>query len=48
MMKLYMTRLASFHDLADLPGGTNEFRRVLLKRSVPFAGPFSKMLGQSV
>jgi catechol 2,3-dioxygenase-like lactoylglutathione lyase family enzyme len=37
-----------FHDLVDLPGGTNEFRRVLLKRSAPFAGPFSKMLGQSV
>jgi catechol 2,3-dioxygenase-like lactoylglutathione lyase family enzyme len=37
-----------FPDLADLPGGTNEFRRVLLRRSVPFAGPFSKMLGQSV
>jgi catechol 2,3-dioxygenase-like lactoylglutathione lyase family enzyme len=37
-----------FPDLADLPGGTNEFRRLLLKRSAPFAGPFSKMLGQSV
>ncbi|MBK7626451.1 MAG: VOC family protein [Bacteroidales bacterium] len=37
-----------FPDLADLPGGTGEFRRVLLRRSVPFAGPFSKMLGQSV
>jgi len=37
-----------FPDLAELPGGSNEFRRVLLRRSVPFAGPFSKMLGQSV
>ena len=37
-----------FQDLADLPGGKNEFRRVLLKRSKPFTGPFSKVLGQSV
>ncbi len=37
-----------FSDLAELPGGKNELRRVLLKRSVPFAGPFSKMLGHSV
>lgn len=37
-----------FPDLADLPSGGNEFRRVLLKRSKPFTGPFSKLLGQSV
>jgi catechol 2,3-dioxygenase-like lactoylglutathione lyase family enzyme len=37
-----------FSDLADLPGGTNECRRVLLKRSVPFSGPFSKVLGKSI
>jgi catechol 2,3-dioxygenase-like lactoylglutathione lyase family enzyme len=37
-----------FPDLANLPGGEKECRRVLLKRSVPFAGPFSKMLGNSV
>lgn len=37
-----------FPDLAYLPGGTNEFRRVLLKRSNPFTGPFSKIFGQSV
>jgi catechol 2,3-dioxygenase-like lactoylglutathione lyase family enzyme len=37
-----------FSDLANLPGGKNECRRVLLKRSKPFAGPFSKLLGQSV
>ena len=37
-----------FEDLSDLPGGKNEFRRVLLKRSKPFTGPFSKVLGQSV
>jgi catechol 2,3-dioxygenase-like lactoylglutathione lyase family enzyme len=40
-------RTGIFTDLADLPGGTSEFRRVLLRRSVPFAGPFSRMLGQS-
>jgi len=38
----------TFSDLADLPGGKNEFRRVLLKRTKPFTGPFSKLLGQSV
>jgi catechol 2,3-dioxygenase-like lactoylglutathione lyase family enzyme len=37
-----------FPDLANLPGGNNEFRRVLLKRSTSFAGPFSKVLGQSL
>jgi len=37
-----------FPDLIDLPGGNNEYRRVLLKRSEAFAGPFSKVLGNSV
>jgi catechol 2,3-dioxygenase-like lactoylglutathione lyase family enzyme len=37
-----------FADLADLPGGKKECRRVLLKRSKPFAGAFSKVLGDSV
>lgn len=37
-----------FPDLADLPGGNKECRRVLLKCSEPFAGPFSKVFGQSV
>jgi len=37
-----------FADLANLPGGDKECRRVLLKRSIPFSGPFSKILGQSV
>lgn len=36
-----------FSDLAGLPGGESEFRRVLLRRSDPFAGPFSKVLGNS-
>jgi catechol 2,3-dioxygenase-like lactoylglutathione lyase family enzyme len=37
-----------FSDLVNLPGGNNECRRVLLKRSELFSGPFSKVLGQSV
>jgi catechol 2,3-dioxygenase-like lactoylglutathione lyase family enzyme len=37
-----------FPDLVNLPGGGIECRRVLLKRSISFAGPFSKLLGDSV
>lgn len=37
-----------FSDLAYLPGGNIECRRVLLKRSKSFAGPFSKVFGRSV
>jgi catechol 2,3-dioxygenase-like lactoylglutathione lyase family enzyme len=37
-----------FSDLTNLPGGNNECRRVLLGRSKSFAGPFSKVLGNSV
>jgi catechol 2,3-dioxygenase-like lactoylglutathione lyase family enzyme len=37
-----------FPDLAVLPGGKNEFRRVLLKSSTPFSGYFSKIFGPSV
>jgi catechol 2,3-dioxygenase-like lactoylglutathione lyase family enzyme len=37
-----------FNDLSGLNGGDTELRRILLKRSVPFKGPFSKMLGDSV
>ncbi len=37
-----------FGDLSNLPGGSRECRRVLLGRSKPFAGPFSKVLGNSV
>jgi catechol 2,3-dioxygenase-like lactoylglutathione lyase family enzyme len=46
--KVIYDTTAIFPDLADLPGGNDEFRRVLLRRSEPFAGPFSRMLGQSV
>jgi catechol 2,3-dioxygenase-like lactoylglutathione lyase family enzyme len=37
-----------FPDLAVLPGGKNEFRRVLLKSSKPFSGYFSKIFGPTV
>ena len=37
-----------FTDLAGLPGGTGKFRRVLLKCSEPFNGPFIKIFGQSM
>ncbi len=36
-----------FPDLAPLPGGKNSFRRVLLRRSTPVMGPFSRVLGLS-
>jgi catechol 2,3-dioxygenase-like lactoylglutathione lyase family enzyme len=38
----------SFPDLAGVPGGSNKFRRVLLKRSKEFSGYFSRIFGQSV
>ena len=47
-MKLFMIQQVIFTDLSDLPGGKNECRRVLLGRSKSFAGPFSKVLGNSV
>ena len=37
-----------FSDLAVLPGGDKKSRRVLLGRSKPFTGPFSRILGDSV
>jgi len=36
-----------YNDLSNLPGGNNECRRVLLRRSEPFVGAFSKALGNS-
>ena len=38
----------SFKDMAGLPGGDREMRRVLLRRSKPFHGPFSRLMGNSV
>jgi len=46
--KVIYDSIGIFPDLANLPGGNNECRRVLLKRSKSFAGPFSKVLGESV
>jgi catechol 2,3-dioxygenase-like lactoylglutathione lyase family enzyme len=34
-----------FADLSAIPGGSEELRRVLLRRSQPLAGPFSRMFG---
>lgn len=37
-----------FDDLSELPGGNGTFRRVLLARSKPFKGAFSRIFGESV
>jgi catechol 2,3-dioxygenase-like lactoylglutathione lyase family enzyme len=37
----------TFEDLASLPGGNLTFRRVLLGRSKPFVGAFSRIFGDS-
>jgi catechol 2,3-dioxygenase-like lactoylglutathione lyase family enzyme len=36
-----------FADLGCLPGGDRKLRRVLLRRSKPLSGPFSKLMGHS-
>jgi catechol 2,3-dioxygenase-like lactoylglutathione lyase family enzyme len=36
-----------FNDFRGLPGGDREFRRVLLRRSKPFMGPFRRLMGKS-
>lgn len=46
--KVIYDKTGIFADFAGLPGGEKECRRVLLRRSIPFAGPFSKVLGDSV
>jgi len=38
---------AIFDDLKNLPGGGRRFRRVLLRRSKPLKGPFSRLMGNS-
>lgn len=38
----------TFNDIGCLPGGDNSFRRVLLSRSAPFNGAFSRLFGNSV
>lgn len=37
----------TFPDFAGLPGGERILRRVLLRRSKPVLGPFSKLMGKS-
>ena len=37
----------TFDDLKSLPGGERKLRRVLLCRSKPFEGPFSRLIGKS-
>jgi catechol 2,3-dioxygenase-like lactoylglutathione lyase family enzyme len=37
----------TFDDLKGLPGGTGEFRRILLSRTKPLHGFFSSLFGQS-
>lgn len=37
-----------FEDFSMIPGWNKECRRILLKRSKRFAGPFSRLLGNSV
>jgi catechol 2,3-dioxygenase-like lactoylglutathione lyase family enzyme len=46
--KVVYDKTGVFPDLAGLPGGGLNCRRVLLKRSISFTGPFSKVLGESV
>jgi catechol 2,3-dioxygenase-like lactoylglutathione lyase family enzyme len=46
--KVVYDKTGIFDDLKSIPGGNNECRRVLLKRSEQFSGAFSKVLGDSV
>jgi len=41
-------KTGKFNDIECLPGGNSSFRRVLLSRSIPFIGPFSRLLGNSL
>jgi catechol 2,3-dioxygenase-like lactoylglutathione lyase family enzyme len=45
--KVIYDKTGVFNDLTGLPGGNKKCRRVLLRRSEPFVGAFSKVLGQS-
>lgn len=40
-------KTGEFDDFSALPGGKSTFRRVLLRRTKPFSGAFSKILGVS-
>lgn len=43
--KVVYDETAEFADLQNLPGAKGKYRRVLLQRSKPVQGPFSKLLG---
>lgn len=45
--KVVYDKSGRFGDLTSLPGGEASFRRVLLQRSKPFVGAFSRILGHS-
>jgi catechol 2,3-dioxygenase-like lactoylglutathione lyase family enzyme len=45
--KVVYDTTAVFSDLTGLPGGNQECRRVLLRRTKPFTGAFSKAFGDS-
>ena len=45
--KVVYDKQESFEDFSCLPGGKMVFRRVLLRRSSPFAGAFSRVFGDS-
>jgi len=45
--KVIYDKTGLFNDLSGVPGGNSECRRVLLRRSQPFNGAFSKVLGNS-
>jgi catechol 2,3-dioxygenase-like lactoylglutathione lyase family enzyme len=45
--KLVFDGSGIFDDLAYLPGGNKSFRRVILERSKPVSGTFSRLLGQN-
>jgi catechol 2,3-dioxygenase-like lactoylglutathione lyase family enzyme len=45
--KVVYDQSGKFEDFQNLSGGNSSFRRVLLQRSKPFVGAFSRVFGQS-
>jgi len=46
--QLIYDKEGNFDDFRKLPGGSHNFRRVLLRQSKPFSGTFSRLFGDSV
>jgi catechol 2,3-dioxygenase-like lactoylglutathione lyase family enzyme len=46
--KILYDKTGKFDDLSCLPGGDGNMRRVLLSRSKPFLGAFTRLIGNSV